>query len=300
MKVSIWSLFVFLLLAFISAGCSGSVEQIPATPSGEISQSNDMGRFLFGAYDLIIDQAGPSVEVEPMRYTVGHFDVLKYLVPPLCDKCFFADIIAYDPYANAYSISIGIRNYSQWVVYDPRGVVVESTGYQLINPSGYFRIGPGGTPLPDLYGYIDIDSGLAGKMYPPGLFKEYDIVISLPLGGKLAHVPFIIDACYPDNCKEVYSMKHLGNTGSLTTSGGSLTVEYEVKDWQGDVIWMKVNANPLMGQWVSFTKTGPDTWEGTLTNSLGSPKGTYRLEAGAYSPNAKGIILYDYFDVIVN
>ena len=290
----------FLLLSIAVTGCSNSAETSSVIPSGRASLSGVSSRIVLGAYYLIIDPSAGSLLTAPMRTTCAHHDVLDQLLPPICDKCFFADIMAYDPYANAYTITLGLRNYSKYLVYDPRGVVVESTGYHLINPTGYFRMGSGGGPDPQRYGFIDFDSGLTKKMYPPGLFKEYTVQVGLPMEGKLTQIPFVIDACYPDNCREVYSLKHLSNSGSLNPSGGSLTVKCEVKDWQGDVSWVRVDATPIEGGWVNFAKTGQDTWQVVLTNSAGANSGTYHLELAAYSPNAKGIILYSYFDVKVN
>jgi hypothetical protein len=293
-------IWAFLLLAILIAGCSNGAEVSTVLPSGEASIADGSSRIPLGAYDLIIDPSTLSLDVAPMRSIAVHYDVLDQLLPPICDKCFFANIEAYDPYSWAYTIKLGLRNYSMHIVYDPRGVVPEAAGYHLINPTGYFRMGSGSWPDPQRYGYVDFDSQLEKKMYPPGLFKEYSIQIGLPMGGKITQVPFLIDACYPDNCREVYSLKSLGNTGSLTPSGGSLTVKYEVKDWQDDISWVKINATPLQGCWVSFAKTAQDTWQAVLTNSVGAKSGTYHLEVGAYSPNAKGIILYSYVDVKVN
>ncbi len=295
MKTGLPALFFALALCF--AGCSDIHESPVTVPPSALSGGSS--RMILGAYNLILDPDGPSVDVEPIRVAAGHYDVLDYLLPPWCDKCFYADIVAYDPYANAFSLDISLRNYSMWVVYDARGVVVESTGYHIANPTGHYRIGPDGVPLPDLYGYIDLDSGLANRMYPPGLFKQYDVIICLPLGGKITKVPFVIDACYPDNCREVYYVQHTGNSGSLTQAGGSLTIKYNVRDWQDDVSWVKVNATPITGGWVSFAKTGPEKWEAVLTNSAHAAPGVYHLEMDAYSPNKQGIILYDYFEVTV-
>jgi len=295
-----WLIWALILLAVIITGCSKGAGISSVLPSGEESITGSSSRVLLGAYNLKIDPSSLSLYVAPMRSIAAHYDVLDQLLPPICDKCFFADIEAYDPYGCAYTIKLGLRNYSKFVVYDPRGVVVEDDGYHLVNPTGYFRMGSGSGPDPQRYGYIDFDSGLEDRMYPPGLFREYTVQIGLPMQGKIIQIPFLIDACYPDNCREVYSLQPLGNTGSLNPLGGSLTVKYEVKDWQGDICWVKINATPLQGGWASFTKSGQDTWQAVLTNSAGAKSGTYHLEVGAYSPNARGIILYSYVDVKVN
>lgn len=291
---------IILVLALTFAGCSNSSQSPPLPDSNTTQSSSEPSKVNFGAYNLILDPSIPDVWIEPMRAGEGHFDILKYLQPPFCDNCFITDIVAYDPYANAFTIKVGLRNYSFFLVYDPRGIICESTGYKIVNPSGYYKLPPPGVGIAPRYGYIDFDSGKANRKFPPGSFREYTFQIAVPFYEKLYHVPFLIEASYPDNCREVYDMEHAGNTGNLTWAGGNLTVKYTVKDWQDDVAWVKIDASKIDGGWVAMTNTGGDTWQCVLHNSLHKPQGTYRLEAAAYSANGEGRVIYDYFDVFVN
>jgi hypothetical protein len=291
---------IFILLAIIFTGCSSPAAD-PVIPGTEaIPPSSEPLRLCLGAYNLLLDPSVPDVTAIPMRSAEKHFNIIPYILPPVCDKCFFPEIIAYDPYGNSYSMKLGLRNYSFYIVYDPRGIIPEAGGFHLINPSGHFKMDYGGPGTPPRYGYIDFDSGHPNRVYYPGTFKEYNLQIAVPEGMHIVQVPFLIDACYPDNCREVYAMEHTGSTGYLASTGGTLTLKYKIGDWQGDVYWVKVDATALDGGWVSFDKTGSDTWEADLHNSLGKGSGVYSLEVAAYSANSLGIVMIDYVDVDVN
>ncbi len=293
--------FVVLLfiLAFVLTACSASPDN-PSMPDRISTDTvNAPEKLFFGTYNLVIDPSVPDVTIVPMRSGHAHLDILKYLLPPFCDICFYAEIEAYDPYANAYTLKLGLRNYSFHMVYDPRGIIAESSGYRIINPSGYYML-PGGIEPSATFGYIDFDSGLENRKYPPSTYREYYLQIAVPSYMSLYQVPFVIEVSYPENCREVYDMEHTGNNGYLNWGGGNLTVNYTVRDWQDDVSWVKVDATEIDGSWVTMSKTGSDTWQCVLHNLLHNPVGTYYLTATAYSPNGEGRIILDYFDVDVD
>jgi hypothetical protein len=288
----------FLLLAISVTGCSSRPIEMIDPIENAAQTAIDEGRISLGTYSVMIDTENMEATVLPKRQSAAHFDVLEFMLPPACYNCFAAHVIGYDPYGNSYSIKLGLRNYSTVIVYDPRGIVAEDEGYALINPSGYFRIDTGGMSQPLRFGYVDFKSELMNNMWCPGYYNEYTLAVSLPLGEKLYELDFTIDACYPSHCKEIYEMERISNTGSLSPSGGTMTVRYSVFDWQNDIYWVKINATPLDGGWITMTQQG-SSWRADLHNTLGKPTGMYHLEAAAYSPNARGIILYDYFDVYV-
>ncbi len=278
------TVILILLTGFIFA-CSGTrnpvqPENLPALPSGAAFEFTQAGEntLILGAWEIYIDPENLTVEAIPLRSAEQHFDVSPLLKPPNCYDCFLAKNLSFDAGTSILTVDIGFRNPSGIIGYDVRGIITYFGNKEFLNPDGYtllFSPGP-----QQINPFVAYDTGIGNREFP-GHTDQYETLdIYVPDFPQIAPFTYVVEASWPDNCKEPYEVKLAGISGSLFNDGSNAPLlQVYARDWQDDVATVTVDLGPIGGTITSLSPNGsiPDVWDAAISCSPGTPTGQYEL-----------------------
>ena len=114
-------------------------------------------------------------------------------------------------------------------------------------------------------------------------------------------VQFAVDASYPGNCEEPYSIENF-TQGEIFESVGSHTqVTVDVYDWQDDVSEVYLHCPAITNEPESHFELVTSTeWELELVNNAGASHGVYPACMVVRSANSGSLALYDRIEIIVS
>ncbi len=279
-----FSLVSLALVAGMGLACSGSTN--PTVPDNPVGRRSESFRFtsvgentlILGAWDVMIDVEAGTAEALPIRTAEAHFDVTVMIKPPKCYDCFQARNLSFDSDTKVLTVDIGFKNPSNITGYDIRGIVTEFGYMEFVNPDGYTDLlctVPG-----ELNPFLAYDTGHGQREFG-GLQVHFETMqIYNPMFPEFAPFTYLVEASWPDNCKEPYEVLYCGISNDLFSDGSnSPTLQIAARDWQDNVESVTADLAPVGGGIVSFSPNGAllDVWEADVSCAPGTPVGDYEV-----------------------
>jgi hypothetical protein len=285
-------LVVNIVLILMFAGCSNRTFS-PLTPSPDQNPDNTN---LLGAYTLNYDPSTGSVSITPDRLANVHFNVTSYLPVPVIK------INSWDPVNQIINVDVTISNFNPFSVagFDLRLIIyTDSIGHVLINDDNYtdlFDIA-GGLPINPFKAYAKT---LSHRIFAHGESLVENLQIKCP--GANFNVRFAIEASYPYNCDEPYSIHDFIQLSEMYDSQNSpCELEVRVDDWQNDVSDVWIYCTEILGPDGAKFKFGSGNhWTKVINNVETAPAGTYNAVLKAQSTGSGTQALYDTVSITVS
>jgi len=293
-----------MLCLLAAAGCSNT--QVTAvTPSGDsLTQSpkkeTQSGRLLWGLWQFTFDEASGELMPIPLREAYAHFNVAPMLLPPACNDCLKTKVNSFHPPTHILNVDVTLRNPSPMAGYDVRGILfTDDYGHELRNPDDW-------TGLWDVAGGQTLNpfKAFAKPVYHRQFsgYAEYteNYIVYIPQPPSYDKIAFAVDASWPNNCKEPYSMENFTQEPLYDTGDGQAMITIDVHDWQDDVNKVTLAAPAITGE--SFTqlyKVSGDTWGIYVKNNAGAPAGIYNVRFIAASAGSGSVSLYDFVTLTI-
>ncbi len=307
---------LIVILAIFILGCSG-VSDIPILPQdnqGEpqgiqtplnekpLERNIDSQRVLWGIWNVMFDPVECKVTVEPARNLQVHFNITDMILPPACDDCFDVAIKGFNPVTRILDADITLRNPTPINGRDVRGILhTNDHGHLLKNPddwTGFWDAPGGGTINP----FIAFAKDEPYRVFAGHAEHTENFRVYIPKPPAYFAITFAVDASWPGNCKEPYSIEDFIQEGQLLPTGGSsVDISMTVLDWQNDDKLAQISVPEIIGpDWADFNSLGGGQWELNLVNSEAAPPGDYEALIRVTSENVEGTYLYDYVTITVS
>jgi len=276
---------ILVVIAGFVLSCSGSGNPVQIDTRGDLPKPLDYlqtnpgdNTIILGAWEIYIDLESGTVDAVPLRTAEVHVNVTPWLTPPKCYDCFLAKNLIYDPDTKIFSIDIGFKNPTNLTGFDIRGIVTQFGFMELLNPDGWtelFPLIPG-----DRNPFVAYKTGIGQREFP-GQTKQYEnLVIYNPNFPTIPPFKYVVEASWPDNCKEPYEIIPVGVSGNLYADGSnSPLLQVYARDWQDNIESVIVDLSPIGGTTASLTENiaVPDLWEGPISCAPGTLIGEYEL-----------------------
>jgi len=300
-----FSLLIVLAFIMIGLGCSSGGEApvtTPDTASNLISNAKgDTGRVLWGIWEIRFDPARMSVEVVPVRDIQLHYDITTMILPPACSNCLVITINSFDTHTRILDADVKLYNPYPIAGHDVRGILfTNSAGHELTNPDNWTALWdkPGGKDINPFKAYAKDE---ANRLFAGKAEHTEKFLLKMPNPPQYNAIKFAVDASWPGNCREPYEINNFEQEIIEPDVGASGGVSVDVRDWQGDVSEVTINAQPITGEETTqLTHLSADTWGALLTNNAGVPAGDYETTVAAKSANSGNIILYDIVNITIS
>jgi len=297
------SLAILIMISFISllAGCSQRDSNPVVShdthsdnsikfPDVEKSQIN---RILLGTWTGCFNIDNQNVAVTLNRSTNAHYNVTSIIPDP------YIILNSYDPITHVIDIDVTIRNPYQVNVYDVRLIIfTDDEFHTLLNPDDWTALYdiPGGKPINPFKAYAENEPS---HLFAGGSYHTNNLVIYLPEGN--TNVDFAIDASFPSNCSEPYSIDNFSQ-GILYEQGDlPAPVQVDVFDWQDDTNAVYLHCPDITSETLTpFSRIDTNTWAMDLINNAGAQCGIYQGVILAKSSNSGSIALYDFVEITIS
>lgn len=297
-----------ILIALISLGCSSG--QSPVLPDESRPNADDSFSFvhagentiILGAWTVLIDYESKSVEAVPIRTAEIHVDVTVMIKPPRCYNCFLAKNLSFNSDTQILTIDIGFRNPSNITGYDVRGIVTEFGYMEFLNPDGYTDLfSPTSGVVNPFAAY---DTGIGQREFEPYGAHYETLEIYNPTFPQFPPFTYVVEASWPDNCKEPYEVKFDSISRTIPNDGETEAVlRVYARDWQDNVSTVSVDLTDL-GQPTLFLEPAgaiEDLWQGPVKCSPGVLPGDYEVLVTATTapPFDQTSDIYNYLTLTV-
>jgi hypothetical protein len=299
----------FLGLTLLLVGCSGG-NAGPIIPfsgnngapihTGINTTTDDTSNHrLWGIWDISFDPVRKEIITNASRSSHPHYDITPMLLPPLCLDCLEMDLLEYQAPDNV-KINVTIKNPYSLSGYDIRGIVMSnSTELRLANADGWTSLWDDGGAVTinpfKAFAKGETQRKFAGEAKHE---EEYDLYFTKFLDVWLA--TFVVDASWPENCKEPYEFAKFYQQTIYSIEGFSGYISIDVHDWQGDVTSVVLEAEEITGEQstplynLSHGSWKSDTWAVKLINDTGAAAGQYEVKFIAKSADS---VLESYYFV---
>lgn len=299
-------LAVLLVTVLFMIGCSGGGTS-PTTPANMPVQpvaerDVDSERHLWGIWDISFDPIEMEVIIEPVRNVQGHFNITNMVIPPACDDCVEIAVNSFDPVTRILDADVTLRNPTAISGKDVRGILfTNDLGHLLTNPDDW-------TDLYDVAGGEDVNPFKAfAKTNPQRVFAGFqqhteNYLVYIPIPPKFAAIRYAVDACWPGNAKEPYSIENFAQLGELFgITGSAVDLQVDVHDWQADHGPVTLEVPDITGiASVELNHIGSDVYTVEIVNATGAPAGDYEARIVAKSANSGELALYDYVTITIS
>jgi hypothetical protein len=295
-----------VLLVVIAAGCSSGTENpyVPGNGTGtNISKETGASMGILGVWEFTVDPSTLEATVVPVRIAEGHYNVTDMALPPDCGDCLQMLPNSINGDTHIFDIDITLRNHYKTDAYDIRGILETSdAGFKLTNADDWTKLwdyAGGDTINPFLAFATDVDH----RKFAIDAEHTRKALIWLPDPLHLPTMVFAIDASWPGNCVEPYTIDNFSQDGTLSSSLGpssQATLYVDVYDWQDNVDKVTLVAPEITGQqFIQFSHDSGNTWHTIINNPMYALPGDYQVRIIARSSDDVTISLYDYFSVTV-
>ncbi len=295
-------LSLLILLLALGYGCSGADPTVsaPSQYPGDAATVSAPGRQLWGIWNFSFNPENLSLEPVPARHLLAHYKITDWLLPPACDDCIEIKVNSFDPVAHILDADITMRNPTQVTGRDVRGILyTNAAGHQLANAdswTGTWDI-PGGLNINPFKAFAKTDS--THSFLPSAEYTE-NYLIKVPSPPQWAAIVYAVDASWPGNCNEPYSIENFNQDLLSNETAAQADVSVDVLDWQDDVDSVTISATEITGDdSTALTHLSGNTWGTTITNNNGASAGEYSALISATSPNAGINTLYQYVTIVV-
>jgi hypothetical protein len=299
----LYSLAVTVTLITVALGCSGTATN-PVQPADKPADtakptSVDTHRQLWGVWDIGIDLETLTATVMPDRDVENHFNVLPFLSPPKCSDCLKLHINSFDPVTRIMDIDVTLRNKFSIDGYDVRGILfTDDLGHSLKNGDSWTALYdiPGGNTINPFKAFAKDDPQ---RKFPglAELTENYRMWVPDP--PKFLLIKYAVDASFPSNCLEPYSIENFIQAEIADQVGSHGVISVDVKDWQGDVNSVTLNAPDLNDSTLALTHQSGDTWSGDFTNLKSTFPGIYPATFAATSAGSGTTRLYYWTTITI-
>lgn len=297
MRIFGFALALVLFFA-LSSGCS-SDQKNPISGNDNqnntflLSETNNNGSSMIGAYTLTFDPNTMKASVTPDRETLGLFRVTSRLPAP------GIQINSWDPVGEILDVDVTIKNSTEYLAYDPRLIIyTDDIGHMLLEPDAWTDMFdmPGGSNLNPFRAYL---RDIPPREFGPGVECTENLRIVMPTG--LFNVSFSIYVSYPYNCREPYAFGQFNQTGEIfDVAGWSSPVNISVIDWQSSVDSVTILAPEITGEdETPLTFKGNYLWEGEIVNNQAAAAGDYSVLVEAISEDPFELSLYTYVTITI-
>ena len=290
---------ILAVAGLLALGCSGKsaghsiAPNISEATAAEVDDGSQQA--LWGIWNIHFDPVELAATVEPIRNPQSHFNITDMIIPPACDDCLEIHVNSFDPVTRILNADVTLRNPYTIVGHDVRGIVFTNDyGHELTNGDAWTGLWdmPGGMDINPFRAYAKEE---ADRIFAGGAEHTENYQIRIPQPPVYFAITFAVDASWPGNCNEPYSIENEGPlVGLFDTSEGKLTFTVDVKDRQDDVNHVKLSAPEITGEeWTEFSFEVEDTWTLSLKNNMNAPAGDYDVRIMATSENSGSAALYD-------
>ncbi len=297
-------MLVATLLFVAATGCShNSSDPVNLSEPADVSNLDGQtseGHMLWGIWDIGFDIDAMTADVSIARQVSGHFDVTDFVLPPACADCVKVKINSFDSMTRILDVDVTLKNPTHLTGYDVRGIFfIDDAGHELANADDWTTLYdiPGGATINPFKAFAKTNvtrafGGLAE------FTENYQVYIPIP--PKYFTIKYAVDASWPGNCKEPYSIENF-KQGTIYDNGfDNAEITVDVKDWQDDVSKVTLVAPDITGESFSqFSHVSGAKWHLYTNNPGNAPAGTYSVRVIASSPNPGDVALYDYFPLTV-
>jgi len=300
-------IFVILavLMAIISTGCSGGkniaspeLEASYGSPPGSLA---DNGRVMWAVFDFLIDPDTLDVQILSPREASPHYNVTSFLLPPNCSDCVKISVIGVDFIQHIYSIKVILRNPTLLDGYDVRGTIrfFSFDKRELMNPDDYTKVFDDSMP-PDINPFKAFAKTEPKRKFASGASWSEQFDIRFPPPPNFL-VNYVVDASWPSNQKEPYEITDQSADGELDELGmNEVTVSCNVRDWQNDVEYVRLDLTPLgFPAEVDMSHGASNYYYLSISNDYAALPGDYKCLISAKSYENTWL-LYDYVTLTVS
>jgi len=297
---------ILAVLALIfSTGCSGGKNivspELEASYGSAPSGVSDGGRVIWAVFDFLIDPDTLDVQIIPPREASPHYNVTSFLLPPNCSDCVKIGIIGIDFATHTYNIKVKLRNPTALDGYDVRGTLrfFSFDNRELVNPDDYTKVFDDSTPA-DINPFKVFAKTEPLRKFAAGASwsEQFDIRFPPPTNFL---VNYVVDASWPANQREPYEITDQSADGELDQVGlNEVTVSCNVRDWQNDVEYVRLDLSPLgfPGE-VDMAHGAGNHYYIAISNDYYALPGDYKCLISAKSYDNTWL-LYDYVTLTVS
>jgi len=299
-----------ILMMLILVGCSTNGANplkppiYPATPNQTPDASisgNGSHRVLWGIWGIRFEPDQMKLTLVPERDIQLHYDITTMLIPPACDNCLEIAVKSFDSLTRILDADVTLRNPYPIAGHDVRGILfTNDAGHELCNAddwTGYWDI-PGGSNINPFKAFAKQEPA---RIFAGGAEHVEKYLLSIPTPPQWGAIKFAVDASWPGNCKEPYSIENFTQLIPLyNVVDSSSTLEVDVQDWQNDVSKVTLVATAITGEsFTQFAHIGGSLWRLKLVNKTGAPAGDYEARLIATSTNSGSTALYDFATITI-
>jgi len=310
----VYLFMVFGVVFALVSGCSGGAASPTSPATGDnntdgrsplqeraLTPADWVGHEPMAFCTFVIDTEKMTIEVLEERTIAAHWNVRPLLENPLwCPNmnCIAVYLTNFDPVTKVYTIDVHLRNPTNVVGYDVRGIMFlkPDKPIALLNPDDYIDLYD---PLAQINPFRSFAKTAPNRQFPPA--GEYNEIykIYIPPPPPLFNINYAIDVSWPNNCREPYDIEDIEYTGALTPSGGSGTISCKVYDHQDDIESVQVSLHGFTGGTEDLTYDAVEgVWSITFSNEYGAAVGEYQCLLSAKSTEYY-LKLYNYVTVEV-
>ncbi len=305
---------IILIVAMFLLGCSGTGIN-PVTPTdnpGEVIpvytpdepdpvREPVSERVLWGLWNITCELGEMKFDVEPVRNLQAHYNITNMIVPPACDDCFSIAVNSFDPVTRILDADVSLRNPTPIGGKDVRGILhTNDYGHLITNPddwTAYWDM-PGGDTINPFIAYSKDDPN---RVFPGNTELTENYLVYIPKPPAYFAITFAVDASWPGNCKEPYSIENFIQDGPLyPVDGSSCNIYVDVLDWQDDVDAVQISVPEITGtDFVDMSFDSGNTWTLLLSNNEVAQVGDYDAMIIATSANSDDTKLYDFVTIAI-
>jgi hypothetical protein len=278
-----FSIFALSILLVLTLGCSSrNLNQITLPDNNSdsafsipLGSSLPDGHSPLGFWNLSFDPSTLNVEVTQDRNLSAHYNLTSSLTPSII-------LNSYNPTTGILDVDVKINNTYPINGYDLRLIIfTDAAGHFLENWDDFtnlYDIG-GGNIINPFKAYAKAETNRKFAAYTQ---HTENLKLYIPAGD--FSVKLAIDACFPSNCTEPYSIDNFTQGTLKETTGSSAPVSVDVSDWQNNVSAVYLYCPFITGgPLVTMSHGSGNTWSGTLTNNAGIGFGQYTGYIAAFS-----------------
>jgi len=299
-------LIICLILA-LSLGCSGNagnlVQPLEGTSSAIADTDSNSQRQLWGMWDINFDTDKLEATAIPLRDLQAHFDVTQMIIPPACNDCLTININSFNPVTRILDADVTLRNPTPLNGKDVRGILyyIDKYGHILTNPDDYTTY----WHIPDSNPYNPFKA--FAKDQPnrtfAGLAQHTEkYLVYIPIPPAYFGITYAVDASWPGNCREPYSIDNfIQETDLYNYQGSKCMVSVDVYDWQNDVNAVQIFAPDIENSfYINMYHSTGNTWTAEVTNDMNDiTVGDHNALIIATSQNSGEISLVDMVTIKV-
>jgi hypothetical protein len=294
------SQILIILSIIIITGCTTSnhdfanhpVNNLPLCPSQFLSCGNFSSSTLLGIWTASINPETNSVTINPDRQPATHLNVTPLIPHPSIV------INSYNPSTQVVDVDVTISNPSSLNAFDVRLIIyTDSANHLLLNPDDWTSLYdiPGGLIVNPFKAYAKTE---ANCIFAAHTNHTENLLVYLPQGNP--NVTLAVDASFPGNCEEPYSIENFSQDKLYSQIGDSADISVDVLDWQDNVNGVLLYCPDITGSaLLPFTKETSSKWSMEFENVSGKPSGQYTGWIIAMSSNSGSLYLYDQVTITI-